>query len=104
MSHSDNPITFTPRETDWLNRHPAVDALRRLLESPTLATPLVVGVYGGWGTGKTSLMRTLEAELSSPEKLILWFDAWVYARQEEALWRALLLRVIEALRGRPKMN
>jgi len=71
-----------------------------VLESPTLATPLVVGVYGGWGTGKTSVMRTLEAELKSPDRVMLWFDAWVYARQEEALWRALLLRVIEALRAK----
>ncbi len=31
---------------------------------------------------------------------MLWFDAWVYARQEEALWRALLLRVVDALRAK----
>ncbi len=29
----------------------------------------------------------------------LWFDAWVYARQEITLWRALLLRVVVALRA-----
>src|SRR5215471_9048804 len=61
---------------------------------------MVVSVYGGWGTGKTSVMQTLEAALTTPERLLLWFDAWVYARQEQALWRALLLRVVEALRER----
>jgi hypothetical protein len=98
MSHGDNPLAFTDAADDWLDRRPAVIALKGLLAQERLATPLVVGVYGGWGTGKTSVMRTLESELAGPERLILWFDAWVYARQEQSLWRALLLRVIEALR------
>jgi hypothetical protein len=100
MTHSDVPLVFTEAATDWLDRGPSVQALRRLLDSPALATPLVIGVYGGWGTGKTSVMQTLEASLTAPQRLILWFDAWVYARQEQALWRALLLRVVEALRER----
>jgi KAP family P-loop domain len=100
MTHADIPLIFADPAADWLDRGPAVQALRRLLDSPALATPLVVGVYGGWGTGKTSVMQTLEASLTAPQRLILWFDAWVYARQEQALWRALLLRVVEALRER----
>ena len=102
MTHADIPLVFTEGGTDWLERGPAVQALRRLLDSPALATPLVVGIYGGWGTGKTSVMQTLEAELAAPERLMLWFDAWIYARQEQALWRALLLRVVEALRERTR--
>jgi hypothetical protein len=100
LTHSDIPLVFNDPGTDWLQRRPAVRALHRLLDSPALATPLVVGVYGSWGTGKTSVMQTLEVSLTAPKRLILWFDAWVYARQEEALWRALLLRVVEALRQR----
>ena len=34
-------------------------------------------------------MQTLKAELGRSGDLMLWFEAWVYARQEEALWRAL---------------
>ena len=75
-------------------------ALKRLLDSASLETPLVVGIYGGWGSGKTSVMRTLEGELNRADRVLLWFDAWVYARQEQSLWRALLLRVIEELRRR----
>jgi hypothetical protein len=77
-------------------------------------TPLVIGVYGGWGTGKTSLMRMLrrrlerrpdarvgpEPEPFDPNMLALWFDSWKYARQEQSLWRALLLAVIDALRDK----
>src|SRR5690349_19580538 len=102
MSHADAPRSFSDRAHDWLDRGRAVDALRALLDSPSLATPLVLGIYGGWGTGKTSVMQTLRDELRSPDRLIVWFDAWVYARQEQALWRALLLCVMEALRARTK--
>ncbi len=62
----------------------------------------MLGIYGGWGTGKTSVMQTLREELESKsrDRLMVWFDAWIYARQEQALWRALLLRVVETLRTR----
>jgi hypothetical protein len=97
MSHSDNPRVFRRAEDDWLGRWPAVAAFKQLLDGPGLQTPLVVGIYGGWGSGKTSMMQTLAEEIDRADRVLLWFDAWVYARQERSLWRALLLRVIEEL-------
>lgn len=114
MTHSDNPIRLGNQ--DHLGRAAAVRALHRLLSDPTTDTPLVVGVYGGWGTGKTSVMQLLEQMLTSREQervqgvpagtrppvevLSLWFDSWKYARQELSLWRALLIAVVDALRRR----
>lgn len=101
MSCSDTPLDFSSAGADLLDRGPAVVALRRMLDSPGLVTPLAVGIYGGWGSGKTSVMLTLRQQLAEvPDRVVLWFDAWVYARQAEALWRALLLRVVEELRHR----
>ena len=71
MSHSDTPLSFADRGKDWLDRGPAVDALRGLLGSPALSTPLVLGIYGGWGTGKTSVMQTLRDELHSPDRVMV---------------------------------
>ncbi len=71
-----------------------------MLSGEGLMTPMTVGIYGGWGTGKTSMMKMLRHELApDPAKgpITLWFDAWKYARSEESLWRALLLEVAEAL-------
>lgn len=56
MAYSDSPLDFSAAleaeaaETsrDLLGRRHAVSALLRLLRNPTLDTPLVVGVYGGW--------------------------------------------------------
>jgi formylglycine-generating enzyme required for sulfatase activity len=62
-------------------------------------TPLTVGVFGPWGSGKTSLMRMLREEIDRKGLRFVrtvWFTAWKYDRQE-ALWRAFILRVLEAL-------
>lgn len=65
-------------------------------------TPLAIGVFGPWGSGKTSLLRMLEDDVcqaSLAKRRSVWFTAWKYDR-EEALWRALILRVLDALRPR----
>ena len=62
-------------------------------------TPITIGVLGDWGSGKTSLMKMLEADLNKDggNCITIWFDAWKFAK-EEVLWRAFLLRVITDLR------
>jgi len=59
-------------------------------------TPLTIGIFGSWGTGKTSLMHMLEKRVGNDLKT-LWFDAWKYSK-EETLWRSLLGRVLESIR------
>ena len=64
-----------------------------------VATPLTVGVFGPWGSGKTSLLRMLQQDIDVkklPRYRTVWFTAWKYG-QEEALWRAFILRVVDAL-------
>ncbi|MEM2141433.1 MAG: P-loop NTPase fold protein [Nitrososphaera sp.] len=41
-----------------------------------------VGIFGGWGTGKTSLMRMVEKQLREKEIPTVWFDAWRYERED----------------------
>lgn len=43
-----------------------------------------VGIFGKWGTGKTTLMRMIEKELDKDSEKILtvWFDAWRYEREK----------------------
>lgn len=62
-------------------------------------TPITVGIFGPWGSGKTSLMHMLRQQLESEgiaSRRTVWFTAWKYDRQE-ALWRAFILRVLDAL-------
>lgn len=56
---------------------------------------LTVGVYGKWGSGKTSFLKMLGRELDG-SYTIVWFDAWQYSRREE-LWVALLRRILAVI-------
>jgi hypothetical protein len=44
-----------------------------------------IGVYGDWGTGKTTLMRQAHEDLQKKGRNIVsvWFDAWLYEREKE---------------------
>src|SRR5688500_10721150 len=66
-------------------------------------TGLTIGIFGGWGTGKSSILKMLSEQLESRDKcedfLVVEFDAWRYAKQEE-LWLALLRRIIDQVERR----
>jgi KAP family P-loop domain len=55
-----------------------------------------IGIFGGWGSGKTTLMRAIEDELDSERVLSVQFSAWRYER-EEHLIVPLLDTIREAL-------
>ena len=68
--------------------------------------PFTLGIYGPWGSGKTTLMDLVRFHLSSdPPVKTAWFDAWKYDRKE-LLWNALiqviLRRIHEDSGGKPK--
>lgn len=99
MVYTDNALRAEDRDT--LDRDRVANALAHVLCAEGTETPLVVGIFGGWGTGKTSLMKRLQQRVTaggkSVERVSLWFDAWQYARQEQSLWRALILTLIKKL-------
>jgi formylglycine-generating enzyme required for sulfatase activity len=92
-----------PTNEDALDFSPYRDTLVDIIADPDTRTPLTIGIFGGWGSGKTSLMQMVESELKAvlaerkEDARTVWFNAWQYGK-EEALWRALLLHVLDALR------
>jgi hypothetical protein len=55
-----------------------------------------IGIFGGWGSGKTTLMRAIEARVSDEVAVPVQFAAWRYEK-EEHLIVPLLDTVREAL-------
>lgn len=48
--------------------------------------PFTIGVFGEWGTGKTSLMRLIQSYLDEKENVVtVWFNAWRYEREEHPI-------------------
>jgi Cdc6-like AAA superfamily ATPase/tetratricopeptide (TPR) repeat protein len=52
-------------------------------------TPWTIGVYGEWGSGKTSFLMMVDKSLRAHQIEAVWFNAWKYSR-EEYLWPALM--------------
>jgi hypothetical protein len=69
-----------PATRDALNRTPFADALANL--AVLCDTPLVVGLYGDWGSGKTTLMRLVQERLDVSKTRSVWFDAWQHQMDE----------------------
>jgi KAP family P-loop domain len=68
----------------------------------------ILGLHGDWGTGKTTLMKAIAKSVHGEfakkaaglvEPVFVEFNAWKY-HEREALWRALILRIIGALRSK----
>lgn len=60
--------------------------------------PVSLGIYGGWGTGKSTIMNLIETQLSGDASqhgkayLICRFDAWIFQGYDDA--KASLMEVI----------
>lgn len=100
-----------PAVEDLLGFAPYAQTLFDIICDENTQTPLTIGIFGSWGSGKTSLMRMIEQRLRELRRaqrqaeqdrldrpyLTVWFNAWFYGK-EESLGRALILRVLAELR------
>jgi predicted KAP-like P-loop ATPase len=82
---------------DYLNFGVVADACAKLLQR-SRGAPISVGVSGGWGTGKTSLVRMIAQRLdrlAEPDKntyVVVTFNPWLYQDFESA--RSALLQIV----------
>jgi len=63
-----------PFKNDALERRPTVEFLVRLIERA--GGPFVLALDSPWGTGKTTLVRMLEAELRRQDFSCIYLNAW----------------------------
>ncbi|MGW6933521.1 P-loop NTPase fold protein [Lentzea sp. NPDC054927] len=92
----------TPASTDELGFDRfAVPLARTIAATDRSTTPWTIGVYGEWGSGKTTFLRLVEKALLPSGVRPIWFNAWKYARDDN-LWAALIEKiVVEARRSVP---
>lgn len=92
-------LSDKPTKVDMLSFLDYAEILSDLIQ--VCDTPATIGIFGEWGSGKTSLMMMIEDILNKNYIKTIWFQAWKYEK-EVALWRALILRILEGLNLRKK--
>lgn len=92
-------------QSDYLNYLEVAEVVSEVLLDPAMR-PVSVGIFGTWGTGKSSLLNLIEADLKrrvNDDVIVIRFDAWLYQGFDDA--RAALMDVIaRALYEEAKQN
>lgn len=108
MFDADRPIVRSAQ--DRLNRTVFAKYLARCLLDHKEPDSLVVGLYGGWGVGKTSVINLVLEELNyaasnmldAEKPIILNFSAWSYSGQNQLIY-SFFRRLSSALRSGPPL-
>jgi|GEM_PF-1015908 len=88
QSIADELVSDRPLEAgdyDPLEFNNIVLGLSRFLRNENTLPPLTIAVTGEWGTGKSSLMNLLRANLRGFGFRPVWFNAWHHQKEEHLL-------------------
>ncbi|WP_026871751.1 KAP family P-loop NTPase fold protein [Inquilinus limosus] len=83
----------TETDIDFLNYSEVAEMVAEMIGDDQLL-PLSLGIFGGWGIGKSSTLNLVESLLKNQtdQYLVVRFDAWFYQGFDDA--RAALMSVI----------
>ncbi|OOP56200.1 MAG: hypothetical protein AYP45_10410 [Candidatus Brocadia carolinensis] len=83
MLISDKPLDASA--PDAMDFHKIALGLSRFLRNENTQPPLTIAITGAWGTGKSSLMNLLKADLSRFGFRPVWFNVWHHQNEEHLL-------------------
>jgi ABC-type dipeptide/oligopeptide/nickel transport system ATPase component len=83
----------SPAEQPALGFSGYTAALREIIENSR--PQFAIGIFGGWGSGKTTLMHALEKSLDKKKIIAVRFSAWRYEKEEH-----LIVPLLDVIRER----
>lgn len=98
---NDKPISQLSE--DRLHRKTFVQALSVEISNIKDKDCSVVGLYGKWGSGKTSIIKLLDEELKSKYFFTAYFNPWRY-KSEDILLKDLFIKILEGVRSDKKLE
>ena len=91
----DRPLT--KREEDRLNRAGFADRIATVLTTLPEGSGIVVGIYGPWGDGKTTVLNLLRANLARNNAIVVRdFNPWRLA-DDDSMFRGFFSILAEAI-------
>jgi hypothetical protein len=96
-------VPITKREEENLDIAPYVDSLAQFIME--CDTPMTIAIQGDWGSGKTSMMNLVKADIDEryPGKMCsVWFNTWQYSQfnAQDQLGISLLSRFASEVSGK----
>lgn len=82
-SGHDSPVSS--REEDVLERWGVARAIHRVIASSPSGWSTRIGLYGRWGTGKTSVLNFLEAIEGESKSLVVRMSAWSAVNESDLI-------------------
>jgi predicted KAP-like P-loop ATPase len=80
----DTDCPWSAGDPDDLRRQPFAARIAATILEQGAASGMVLGLYGPWGEGKTSLLRMIETSLKGAGTVeTLWFNPWYFQGQEQ---------------------
>jgi hypothetical protein len=82
--HSDSPIS--KQEEDAFQRFPFANRIASVIKGHSGSDSFVMGVYGKWGEGKSSVLNFIKNELNRDDStIIIDFNPWLFANEDQLL-------------------
>lgn len=66
--------------------------------------PITVGLYGDWGSGKSSILKILQEQLENDDNtVVVYFDGWSFESFDDAKM-SLIQGIVDALENNEKFS
>jgi hypothetical protein len=85
------------KEEDYLNRWSFAKEIYSIAKTTPNDWSVRIGVYGGWGEGKTGVLKFVETMAYEDKQIVVWFNPWEYTTPED-LWESFVTLILEKLK------
>lgn len=88
------------RDEDFLERWGFAEEIFTLAASCPEDWSVRIAIYGGWGTGKTTVLKFIHKMAQDANHVVIWFKPWG-SKDSASLWRDFINGVLGAVREHP---
>jgi hypothetical protein len=82
------------REEDYLNRWPIAREIYGIATTGPQDWSIRVGIYGEWGTGKTSVLEFIDSMAKESDNILVRFNPWEHTTKD-SLWRSFVMELLK---------